>query len=196
MAEGGSQDEAGKVQAAPGALDLVRGFVNTIDIEAGEEHLQTAASLQRWLADRGLLPSDEPVDEMALRRALEIREALRNLMLANNGGALAPHALDTLNRTSESAHMTLQFDQDGQCHVQPTAGGVDGALGRLLAIVSGAMTDGTWVRLKACRNHGCWWAFYDRSKNRSATWCTMEVCGNRIKARAYRQRRRESDPVA
>jgi predicted RNA-binding Zn ribbon-like protein len=66
---------------------------------------------------------------------------------------------------------------------------VTGALGRLLAIVSGAIADGSWERLKACREHSCEWAFYDHTKNRSGAWCTMDVCGNRAKARAYRERR-------
>jgi predicted RNA-binding Zn ribbon-like protein len=50
------------------------------------------------------------------------------------------------------------------------------------------MTDGTWKRLKACRNHGCRWAFYDYSKNRSGSWCSMQLCGNRTKTRSYRRR--------
>jgi predicted RNA-binding Zn ribbon-like protein len=55
-------------------------------------------------------------------------------------------------------------------------------------IVHGAIADGTWQRLKACRDHSCEWAFYDHTKNRSGAWCTMEECGNRAKARSYRER--------
>ena len=58
----------------------------------------------------------------------------------------------------------------------------------VVAIVLGAMLDGTWSRLKACRN--CCWSFYDYSPNRSATWCSMQLCGNRSKTRTYRTRRR------
>jgi predicted RNA-binding Zn ribbon-like protein len=50
------------------------------------------------------------------------------------------------------------------------------------------MLDGTWERLKACRN--CRWSFYDYSPNRSGTWCSMQLCGNRRKTRAYRKRKR------
>jgi predicted RNA-binding Zn ribbon-like protein len=50
------------------------------------------------------------------------------------------------------------------------------------------MSEGTWSRLKACLADTCQWAFYDQSKNRSAHWCSMAVCGNRAKARAYRNR--------
>jgi CGNR zinc finger len=46
---------------------------------------------------------------------------------------------------------------------------------------------GQWRRLKGCRQ--CGYAVFDRSKNRSAAWCAMSICGNRTKNRAYRRRR-------
>jgi predicted RNA-binding Zn ribbon-like protein len=87
----------------------------------------------------------------------------------------------------------VRFDAAGRSRLEPSASGVDGALGRLLAIVNTAMTDGTWPRLKACRSHACLWAFYDASKNRSGAWCSMAVCGSRSKARAYRRRHRHQE---
>ena len=60
--------------------------------------------------------------------------------------------------------------------------------GRLLGIVARAQADGTWERMKACPWHTCHVAFYDHSRNRSRTWCSMEVCGNRAKAQTYRRR--------
>jgi predicted RNA-binding Zn ribbon-like protein len=55
--------------------------------------------------------------------------------------------------------------------------------------VAAAAADGTWERAKACRADDCRWAFYDQSRNRSARWCDMAVCGNRTKVRAYRAKR-------
>ena len=57
------------------------------------------------------------------------------------------------------------------------------------SIVYTATVDGTWPRLKACRREICHWLFYDHSRNRSGIWCSMAVCGNRTKTRAYRERR-------
>ena len=51
------------------------------------------------------------------------------------------------------------------------------------------MRVGTWERLKVCRNDECQWAFYDHSRNHSGAWCTMAICGNRMKGRAFRTRR-------
>ncbi len=80
----------------------------------------------------------------------------------------------------------LRFDGDGG-EILAAGGGVDAAIAGLLAIVHESMRAGTWARLKVCYADDCIWAFYDHSRNRSATWCRMEECGNREKARAYRR---------
>jgi predicted RNA-binding Zn ribbon-like protein len=85
----------------------------------------------------------------------------------------------------------LRFDVAREPELSPGVGGLDGALARLFAIILTAQIDGTWPRLKACRNEVCRWAFYDASKNRSGHWCTMAICGSRRKTRAYRSRQRE-----
>jgi predicted RNA-binding Zn ribbon-like protein len=54
------------------------------------------------------------------------------------------------------------------------------------------MLDGSWPRLKACPRDLCGWAFFDRSSNASATWCSMSVCGGRVKSGAYYRRHRAS----
>src|SRR5918999_987403 len=77
----------------------------------------------------------------------------------------------------------------GGAALEPGEGGVEGAVGRVLAAAHAGMQNGTWGRLKICANGGCAWAFYDRSRNRSSRWCSMAICGNRTKTRAYRQRR-------
>jgi predicted RNA-binding Zn ribbon-like protein len=77
--------------------------------------------------------------------------------------------------------------------LEPDIAGVDGTIARLVGIVFTAMTDGTWARLKACRNERCQKAFYDTSRNRSGAWCSMAGCGSRFKARAYRHRRAAHD---
>ena len=64
-------------------------------------------------------------------------------------------------------------------------------LARVFAIVHEAGRDGVFSRLKACPN--CHWAFWDASKNRSATWCSMELCGNRLKTKRYRSRHAQAN---
>ena len=174
-------------QTAPGDLERVRDFVNTLDVESGDDALSSPDALRVWLEDQGLAPgrgASRP-DLVAARR---LREALRALLLENNGLSVRKEAALTLNRTAARAHLGLRFDSGGEARLEPAARGVDAALGRLLAIAASAMADGTWTRLKACRADDCQWAFYDHARNRSRHWCSMAVCGNRTKARTYRQR--------
>jgi predicted RNA-binding Zn ribbon-like protein len=181
-------------KAAPGELDHVRELVNTFDLETGEEQLAEPAELSAWLADRGLLPSDDAGELTAadVARAQQLREALRKILLAHNGFPLDSASVEAFNAVAADTQLVLRYGEDGTAQLVPVRGGIDVALGRLCAIVFRAQADGTWQRLKACGDHACEWAFYDHSKNRSGTWCDMAVCGNRAKARAYRERTRGS----
>jgi len=179
---------------APGELELVRSFVNTRDLDERTDQLAAPSDLHDWLVGHDLLDPRDPVGSADLRRARRLREALRALLLANSGVDADPAAGAELDAAARRARLSARFGPDGTAGLEPAAAGVDAALGRLLAIVSRGMADGTWRRLKACRSEDCLWAFYDATKNRSGVWCEMGVCGNRAKARSYRARHR-SDMV-
>jgi predicted RNA-binding Zn ribbon-like protein len=185
-----AHSEPGEREPAPAALRLVQDFVNTNDLEGEEDALGTAAQLRDWLVQRDLLERDAQVPPDAHRRALEIREGLRALGRANNEESLDSGLVDAMNRASKAVPLHLARDGDGWA-LQPSADGVDAFLGRILGAVASADADGSWSRVKACRNDTCRWLFYDHSRNRSSTWCTMAICGSRMKARAYRARQRE-----
>ena len=184
--------EASARQIAPGELELVRQFLNTHDVEDGVDKIATPDDLRAWLAGQGL-DSGERLGRADVERATALREALRALTLSNNGEPLNGDAVSTLNSIAGRAQLLVRFDPHGHTMLEPAGEGADAALGELLAIVFRSMAEGTWQRLKACRADTCQWAFFDRSKNRSGTWCSMSVCGNRAKARAYRRRHRPSD---
>ncbi len=177
---------------APGALEIVRSFVNTLDVEDGTDALAEPASASRWFAAQGLLGDAASVRASAadVRHAIELRDALRAHLDAHHGEPLNPAAAAVLDATAHRSRLTARFSGLDETTLEPEAGGVDGALGRLLAIVAGAIADGTWRRLKVCPADDCRWAFYDESRNRSATWCDMKVCGNRAKVRGFRERTR------
>jgi predicted RNA-binding Zn ribbon-like protein len=183
--------EPGGRQPAPGQLALIQAFVNTVDLEELREDLRSPELLHGWLAARDLIDGTEPLGEDDLRHALAFREALRALLLANNDGILDAAAIEALNQIAGRASLLMHFAPDGQAQLVPATAGLEMAIGRLLAIVYAAMLDGSWPRLKACRNDICRWAFYDASKNRGGTWCSMAICGSQSKARAYRRRQAE-----
>ena len=184
-----TSDEPGARAPAPEPLRLVQRFVNTHDREAGADALATPAALGAWLKQAGLGGAVRPTPK-DLARAIALREALRSLVLANNGGAIDAGAVRTFDEAAQRARLTVCYGESGSGELVPQATGVDAALGRLVAIVHAAAIAGTWRRLKACRRDVCQWAFYDHSKNRSGTWCAMAVCGNRVKSRRHAQRRR------
>jgi predicted RNA-binding Zn ribbon-like protein len=177
---------------APGSLEMVRAFVNTRDIDDDIEELSGPQELVVWLADKGLLrdTGDVRATQADVRRTIELREALRAHLFAHHGDPLAEGAAEALDAASRRARLTVRFSAIDETSVEPEATGVDGAIGRLLAIVAAAIDDGTWQRLKACPAETCQWAFYDASRNRSAVWCDMRVCGNRAKVRGFRERTR------
>jgi predicted RNA-binding Zn ribbon-like protein len=167
-------------KAAPEPLRLVQLFVNTADREHGREWLQTVDDLRRWLVERDLLqPQSARLGAAEVERARNVREALRGLIRGNATS-------EVLDQAAGDARLTLRFEPGGTMLV-PGARGADGALGSILAVVYGAMQDGSWQRLKTCPR--CSWVFYDYSRNRSAAWCSMQLCGNRVKTRSYYRRR-------
>lgn len=179
---------------APGALETVRAFVNTLDIEDAVDRLESPAALGAWLAERELLGTGARPTRRDLEEAVAVREALRALLVSNNGAPLDPAAFPTLNAAAERSRLGAHFGPNDDASLTSRAGGVAGALGRILGIVHAAMADGTWKRLKACPDTTCQWAFYDHSRNSSGRWCSMAVCGNRNKGHAFRARRRAAAP--
>lgn len=173
---------------APGPLALVQGFVNTRNVMHGYDLLEDIEGAAAWLVERGLLDEGARLDEAARSRLVGFREGLRGLLLSHGGGG---EGVGNLNELAEDALLRVRFDAGGEPGLLPAGSGsaVGGVVARLLVAVVGASSEGTWRRLKVCRNEGCLWVFYDGSKNRSGNWCTMDVCGSRAKMRAYRRRR-------
>lgn len=178
-------------KTAPGQLALIQAFVNT---QYGHPprrfhtEVTNPEQLRAWLVEHQLLAENQPVTEGDFRRILQVREALRGLLRMNNDIVDSPAQIDTLNNLAGNAPLTVRFQHDGLPTLQPDISGIDGVIARLVGIVFTAMIDGSWGRLKACRNERCQKAFYDISKNRSGSWCSMTGCGSRFKASVYRQR--------
>jgi predicted RNA-binding Zn ribbon-like protein len=174
---------------APGELELVRSFVNTAALAEGRERLGESGDLAAWLRGRELLARGEAVGEGDLEVAVAVREALRDLVSVNAGEAMPAASSDRLDAVVAACGLRPRFERDGAVSLAPEVGGVGGALGRLLGIVVAALPGDGWARLKTCRNRDCRWVFYDGTRNRSAVWCDMAVCGARAKSRAYYARR-------
>ncbi len=177
---------------APGRLELVRAFVNTLDIEAGTDELSSPAALAAWLRSRNLIgPGHVRVTEDDVRQAIAVREALREVLLTHIGArdaAPAPAPASELRSAVAGLATRLEIGDDGAVRTVPDGQATGAGLAALLLIASDAATLGTWTRLKVCSADDCRWAFYDRSPTRTGCWCSMAVCGSRAKSRAFRRR--------
>jgi predicted RNA-binding Zn ribbon-like protein len=159
-------------------LGLVQAFLNTtLRWEPGADLLDDPDRWATWLTTRrmGSDPSGREVEGLR-----DLRETLHRLLRDRD----EPFAVASLDYEAEQRGLLPRF---APARLEAREGDLAGAV---LAGVFSAMADGSWERLKACPGHRCGWVFYDRSANASATWCSMSVCGQREKARAYYRRRR------
>jgi len=174
---------------APGELELVRQFVNTLALDEAVDSLADAAGLRAWLLEHQLLSRGAQISEIERERAVELRESLRDVLAGHTEGRVGTAAVRRLDAVIREIPMRMRVDDGGCVRVDAAGSGLDGALGEILARAHAAMEDGSWQRLKACGDVSCRWAFFDHSKNRSGHWCDMSVCGNRNKVHAFRTRK-------
>jgi predicted RNA-binding Zn ribbon-like protein len=180
-----------RMATPPHNLQLVIDFVNTLDVEAGEDRTDTPAHLATWLEEQGLRADGEPeLGPPEFEQAIDLRESLRTVLLAHNDRDTKPsETARHLEEVAERGQLSVRFGDSGAIEIAPRAEGFDGTLARLLVPVTHAAMDGSWARVKACVADDCQWAFWDSSRNRSGRWCDMAVCGNREKVRTYRSRK-------
>jgi hypothetical protein len=150
-------------------MDLVVDFLNTVDHETDTDVLADPAAWQAWLTERELADGAETQETRAVRSALR----------AAVGDPSPPGPV--------SARVTVELTGG-----VPTIVATD-VVGAVLAASARLAVLDQWARVKICPADDCRWAFYDRSRNHSRTWCSMQVCGNREKARAWRERRSDDE---
>jgi predicted RNA-binding Zn ribbon-like protein len=146
--------------------ELVVAFLNTLDIGTGDDELGGDDTWAAW-ATRHALPPVGPLTE-----ARAVRAALRAAAVDGGSGRPADVAVPVAAGVIGGRPATVAPDATGAV---------------LLAAARLAAAD-TWPRVKLCAAETCRWAFLDESRNRSRAWCSMDVCGNRAKARAFRAR--------
>jgi hypothetical protein len=172
---------------APEPLEVVQRFLNLHDHVPGSSDDQPPPpdTVRDYLLDRGLLSAGDAYTDEDHARAMRMFDALHARILDDDA---EPHRTKGIDDLADRAGFHVRFGNPPS--LEPVATGVDGALGKLLSIVFLAELDGTWAHLKECASDTCHSVFYDRSRNRSARWCSMRSCGNQHKVRAWRERQR------
>lgn len=175
---------------APGELELVRSFLSLHEHGGDRIHSLPPSpdTLEWWFRSHRLIGDDDPTPPDDLAWAASTQEDLRDQVVRDEGLPSDSEAATRLNEAAREAGIEIRFGNGGASGFETRATGIRGAIGRLLGIAFLAELDGSWPNLKACGSDECRSVFYDRSKNRSGKWCSMQTCGNRAKVRAFRER--------
>ncbi len=186
------------------AIRLVGGrlcldFVNTANWDnrqVAEEHLLTLDHLSRWGRRVGLKLTPIAIPETTEGRALleevvTFRRRLRNLLLKVVTGQ-RPSSGDVrlLNQVLgvPASIPIARAQQDGLAYV--ASGRLTEGLEVPVAISTvELLTSGERQFIKRCPGSRCGWLFLDQSRNKTRRWCSMEICGNRKKARLHYARK-------
>lgn len=164
-------------------LVVVEEFLNTLDdrsflrlgsLHQAEDTLTSTEALAAWFGEHDLPDAAAPAD---LDAARTLRAGVRAALLGERpvDDALAAFPVRLASAPEGGLRLAAATGSSG--------------LDALVETVATAVADGRWRRLKLCASDDCHWAFYDTSRSGGGRWCSMEVCGNRHKTRAYRQRR-------
>ncbi|WP_245673607.1 CGNR zinc finger domain-containing protein [Nocardia lijiangensis] len=178
------------------AAALVLQFVNTRADGAGRvEVFDTASGFADWAIEQGLLAATIVVTDSDAVAARELRDALVTMLLTHAGDSDIGDAL-----VAEAERYLLQAGVRYPLATVVTAktaqllagsSGVPGALSAVLAAVTETAQRGDWMRIKACCNPPCHFGFIDRTRNRTARYCSPG-CGSQVSMRALRQRRKQA----
>jgi predicted RNA-binding Zn ribbon-like protein len=197
-------------------LELVGGrlcldFANTVstrDEALRREYLTDYEQLVAWARHAHILAGDEAGTLLrttaqqperaaeALDRAVALRETIYRIFaaIADHREPAGPD-IAALSSAVREAFFRLS--------IAPSAGGfewswvtdgddLDRILWPVVRSAADLLTSGDLGRIRQCAREGCDWLFVDGSKNRSRRWCSMDMCGSRVKSRRYYYRRRNS----
>lgn len=144
------------------------------------------AFLDRWKWEA---PVPAPADQVAELRRL--RSRLRRLLeRAPAGKDLDRRAIDYLNPNLALARFVFKVESPGGLKIVPLRKNWNWVIAELVKSTVELITEKDAGRLKVCANPDCSWMFYDESMNRSRRWCQANYCGNLLKVREFRARRR------
>jgi len=183
-------------------------FANTLNWHASdhpEEEINDYGELLAWAAEKGIFPADEvraltaeaarrpDAAQAVLAHAIELREAIYRIVVAViTGEPVAEGDMAILNAVlvETMPRARLVAGANGfEWGWEEAPGALDAMLGPIARSAADLLTSDKLDRVGQCADEGgCGWLFYDRSRNRSRRWCSMESCGNRAKARHHYER--------
>src|SRR5690242_16663746 len=115
------------VAVVPESLWLVESFLNSVDVESGQDDLDSLDRFRRWLRDHRQEGAAGAATDADLALARRLRDGLRSVLVGT-----APGELD---RLAAGIGLAARFDADGSVRLAAAEPGVRGMLGEVLAAV-------------------------------------------------------------
>ena len=185
------------IPATPGAFACLD-FVNSRwhdhrDGIAVHDRL-TDPGWQGWFLNRWGLEPEPGAEALPLPDLTAARAALRAVLESWASGQQPPAAeaalLDRMLAGSPFRRRLEWSEGDLALRDEPARRDWAWVLAQLVASAAALAAAGPRARLKVCGNDSCSWLFWDASHNLSRRWCDAATCGNLVKVRDHRRRRR------
>lgn len=176
------------------ALDFV-GTLRARRNAVPTEMFGSPASLDAWFRESGVVDVDTACGHVDVEEAVALREAIYALIaarFANEGYDVG--ALALVNRAARTPPTVPQLTPDGRRIEATPEQALSSVAREAIDILSGSRAQ----LLKECARPECTQVYLDNSRGVRREWCAMETCGNKMKAAAYRARKKasQSRPVA
>jgi predicted RNA-binding Zn ribbon-like protein len=193
--------QAARQFKVPNELANLYEFVNSLDLRsfthnrvqhATGDELANSRGLASWMAERGFIKSGATIPSPLFDTAIQLRSDLRALIGCDP--AARPKnkgVLRSWNKTLQLFPLLAQANDKGEMRLQAVRDDALGGLSIIVAELYDASKNRSLDRLKMCAAKECQRVFFDRSKPGSRRWCLSTLCGNRMKTRAYRERRND-----
>lgn len=187
----------------PDELANLYDFTNSLDVrhfthhgvqhEQGDE-LKGPRELAAWMTERGLLRTGAKITSETLATALRLRADLRAYLQCDPTERRKNRQVTSaLNKALTPFPLVAEAGGTHGLTLQPARDDALAGLSVVVAELYNGSVNGTLDRLKMCAAEECRRVFFDRSKPATRRWCMSTLCGNRMKTRAYRERRRAAD---
>jgi predicted RNA-binding Zn ribbon-like protein len=157
-------------------------LINAHPIGGSADAFDSTAGAVAYLAESGFAAGDVKVTPAGLRELRVLRDALIAVIeRPDDRGAWT--AIDEIGARSR---LRVHITGPGQSQLVSAAAGAQAIVDETLAILHGALADGTWSRVRLCALDACHAAFYDATRSRTQRWHSYAVCGNRTNVAAHR----------
>ncbi|MFD3490551.1 CGNR zinc finger domain-containing protein [Streptomyces sp. NPDC058690] len=157
------------------------------------EMLRSPESLESWFRESGTTDGGTNCEASDVEEAVALREAIHLLVTARLASERYDEgALALVNRAASAPPAIPQLTPAGR-RIEATPQQALSSVARdAIDILSGV----DMPLLKECANPECTQIYIDRSRGARREWCAMDPCGNKIKAAAYRARKRAGKPTS